>query len=518
VSNKKKNIYKAATGIVILEIIMKIIAFFKQSVVAYYYGTSQEMDVYFVANDFMVSVSDILISAAKVAIMGIYTTLLVKEGKKEGNNIISKFLLLFLPVGILIMLLITIGAPFISKLLAPSFSMIQNQELQKYVILLSGILLFTVTIMMFESVLNANEVFMVSKIRSVIYSVCVIIACISASKHGVKVLIAAQYASFVIYLIIQYIASKKYLKFSFSNPLKNKYLKQVLKLMIPLMIGNSIIRINYLIDKAVASSIGTGAISALAYCQMLDQFIVVIVINSISSVMFAHFSNLVAKKETNKVNQTLDNAIGSLCLILIPTTLIVLFQNKNIVNFVYGRGSFTNEAVILTSIALQGYSIRYIFVGIRDIIIQGLYAYKEVKKPMINALISTIVNIIISIAFVKKIGILSIALGTSSSAFVGMILNIISFQKVNKDYSFCKLKTLILKSIIPTLLSLLSAYFITRVNINNTLIELIISSTLVYLIYFIGMYLMKTEELIKIIKLFKNYVNNTFNKKIIKKG
>ena len=29
---------------------------------------------------------------------------------------------------------------------------------------------------------------------------------------------------------------------------------------------------------------------------------------------------------------------------------------------------------------------------------------------------------------------------------------------------------------------------------------------------------MKTEELIKIIKLFKNYVNNTFNKKIIKKG
>lgn len=517
-NKKKKNIYKAVTSVVILELVMKIIAFFKQSVVAYYYGTSEQMDMYFVANDFMVGVSETLINAAKIAIMGIYATILVKEGKKEGNYIISKFLLLFLPIAILIMLIISIGAPFISKILAPSFTIVQNQELQKYVILLSGIILFTVILMIYESILNTNEVFMVSKIRSIIYSVCVVIACLLASKQGIIPLIIAQYTSFVIYLVIQCVASRKYYKFTFSNPLKNKYLKQILKVMIPILIGNSIIRVNYMIDKAVASSVGTGVISALSYSQILDQFIIVIIINSISSIMFAHFSNLVAENKISKINKTLDNTIASLCLILIPTTLVILFQNKNIVEFVYGRGSFSNEAVILTSIALQGYSIRYLFAGIRDIIIQALYAYKEVKKPMLNAFISSIVNIVISIIFVKKMGILAIALGTSISAIVGMILNIISFKKVNKEYKYGKIKTLISKSIIPIILSILVAYIISKINIKNTIIELIISSTAIYLIYFIGMYLLKTEELLKIIEFAKSFISSKFkNRKVMEK-
>lgn len=501
---KKRSIYKAAVGVVIFEIIMKIIAFAKQSVVAYYFGASKETDIYFVANDFMVSVSETIISAAKVAIMGIYASILIKEGKKHGDKIMSKFIMFFIPIILLIIGLITIMSPVLSKVLAPSFDTQQSNELQKYIIFLSGILIFTIIIMIFEAILNTNEVFIVSRIRSLIYSLCVIIACIYSYNKGIKVLIIAQYVSFLIYLGIQYIASKKYYKFKFSNPFKNSYLKKVLQLMIPIMIGNSIVRINYLVDKAVASSLGTGGISALAYCQTLDQFVVVVIINSISSVMFAHFANMVAKKEEKKISHTLNNTFAILCMVLIPTTIILIIEAQNIVGLIYGRGNFNYEMIILTATALQGYAFRYVFVGIRDIIIQGLYAYKSVKEPMINSILSTIVNIVISVVFVKRLGILSIALGTSISAIIGTILNVKSFKKVNKDYNFAPLKNILFKGAVASLIVILINISLLKFIKINRLLEFVIISTITYFVFFFIMYLLKVKELNFLIDKIKN--------------
>ena len=499
---KKKSIYKAAIGVVIIEIVMKIIAFVKQSILAYYFGATEQTDIYFVANDFICHFSQIIIEAAKVAIMGIYANILVKESKEQGDRIISKFFLLFLPLSFLFVISIIIFSPLLATILAPSFSLAQSALLQKYIIILSGIFVFAVCVMIFESILNTNEFFIVSKLRSLIYSICVIAVCFFAYREGVKVLILAQYLSFVFYLIIQFIATRKIFKFRFSNPFKNPYLVKVLKLMGPLMIGNSVVRINYLIDKAVATSIGPGGVSALAYCQMLDQFVVVVIISSISFVMFAHFANLVAKNEQNKITHVLDNSLGSLCLMLIPTAVVVLIESKNIVGFVYGHGNFNDDMVLLTSIALQGYAIRYFFVGIRDIITQSLYAYKEVKRPMINSIIATIINIIISVGFVKKLGILSIALGTSASAFVGMILNVNTFKKVNPDYKFTVVKNIMVKSVPAIIICLLMSLLVSKLSFINGFFELVIVSVFVFLFYFFVMYISKSQELISISKVF----------------
>ena len=503
---RKRNIYKAAVGVVIIEILMKLIGFIKQSVVAYYYGATQSTDAYFVANDFMVSASEIFIGAAKVSLITIYTSILFKKGKKHGDEMMSKFLFLFLPLSILVVSLIALLAPILSIILAPSFNAEQSLELQKYIILLSGIIVFTVSVMIFETVLNANEVFIISKIRSLIYSLCVIIACIIASQRGIIALIIAQYASFIIYLLIQYISSKRYFKIKIVNPLKNKYLKKVLKLMLPIMLGNSIIRINYLVDKAIASSLGTGGVSALAYSQTIDQFVVVIIINSISSVMFAHFANLVAKKEKNKINSVLDNTISALFLVLVPISIITIIEAGNIVSIIYGRGNFSNEASLLAAIALQGYAIRYAFAGLREITTQGLYAHKEVKRPMINSLISTVINIIVSISLIEKLGILSIALGTTASAFVGTILNIYSYKKIDKSYNFNVLKSLIIKSIPGAIIGLAISYLINSRSNCPPLLELILITAIVFSVYYITLLFLKSEELTAIIHKVNHYI------------
>lgn len=491
---KKKNVYRAAIGVVVLEIIMKIIAFVKQSVVAYYFGANGQTDVYFVANDFMVSVSETLIGAAKVAIIGIYTSVCIKEGRKSGNELMSRFALLVMSFAFLLVILINCLALPLAKILAPSFSAAQESQLALYISYLSGIVIFTSLIMIFESVLNSNEIFMVSRIRSFIYSVCVIVACVAASRQGIAVLIKAQYTSFVIYLLVQMIASKSYFKFSLCNPIKDRYVNNVLKLMMPIILGNSIIRINYLIDKAVASSLEDGAVSALAYCQILDQFVVGVIVNSICSVMFSHFANLVVEDKKDEINMKLDNTLCGLSLILIPVMIIVIMSADEIVEIVFCRGNFSQEMAKLTALPLMGYAIRYFFVAIRDVVIQVLYAYKETKFPMLNSLICTILNIIISLLGVKTLGIFAIALGTSVSAFAGMSLNIYIFRKYNKHYKFENVLKIVIHSLPVSVVCISSCWLINTMTEMNVFLCFVVKTVIVFVIYYAGLLVQKDKK------------------------
>lgn len=495
--------------VIIIEIIMKFIAFIKQSFVAYSFGSNQNMDCFFTASDFMVSISDILINAVKIAIMGIYANTLIKEGRKSGDTFMSKLFYFFVPISFILSIAIALTSPLLAKVLAPAFNAEQSYQLQKTVIMLSGIIFLSTIATLYESVLNTNKVFTVTKIRSFIYSICVILVCLFASQYGIKALIAAQYASFVVHILIQRFSSKKYFKMVKTNPLKNKYFKKIAKTMMPIIISNSITRINYIIDKAVASGIGSGIISALAYCQTLDQFVVVIIINSISSILFAHFTELVVKNKQQAIHKTLNSALSALSFVLIPVTIVTLFEARNIVDIIYGRGNFTENDILLASIALQGYSIRYLFAGIRDIIIQAEYSYGETKRPMIIAGVSTIVNITASILLAPRLGILAIALGTSASAIIGATLNIFLFKKINPSYSFKPLLIIFWKSLPAAIIATLFSFIIKFMALNKY-IEFPLLTVVIFISYLSTLYIERTKELKELASRLKKILNQKF--------
>ena len=503
----KKSITKAAMLVVLLEIIMKIFAFVKQAVVAYYFGANGQTDVYFVANDFMVSVSETLVSAAKIAVISVYTAICVMEGKKEGDKLLSGFFVLMICFAIVIVITVNVFSVPLANVLAPFFSNVQNSQLQIYISKLSGIVMFTSIIMIMEAVMNSNEVFVVARIRSFIYSGCVICACIIASQQGIGVLINAQYSSFFIYMIILIIAVRPYYKFSFCNPWTNRHINEVVKIMLPALIGNSIVRINYLVDKAVASSVVDGGVSALAYCQTLDQFVVVVIINSICSIMFAHFANLVAEGKKSEIDDRIDNVLCALTLILVPVTLVVCMSSENIVQIVFGRGKYETKMIGITASALVGYSIRYLFVGIRDVVIQVLYAYHETKAPMMNSVVCTIINVIVSVCGVKKYGILAIAIGTSISAFVGMLLNIKRFLRYNKTYSFEHLIKIIIHGIPGGIFAICGCWWINHLEGLNSLICFIVKTFVVFGGFYISLLVSKDSKTIFFLKKIRYMLN-----------
>ena len=74
--------------------------------------------------------------------------------------------------------------------------------------------------------------------------------------------------------------------------------------------------------------------------------------------------------------------------------------------------------------------------GVRDIILRGLYSFKNMKGPMITGIIAVAVNILFSVILSRFLGIMGITVASSISMTVNFIINSQMLKKHLPNYNF----------------------------------------------------------------------------------
>lgn len=348
--------------------------------------------------------------------------------------------------------------------------------------------------MICNAILDSEKKFIVPRLQPLILSVSMIAACIFlAKKISVYSLVLGQYSADIFYCVILMVGIRKFVKVRFMLPQEET--QQIFKLGFPLFIGNGMIALNQIVDKSISSGLGAGAVSALSYSHCLTQFVTSVMIINIGNVLFAHFSNFIAENREDKIHEALKRALNLLIYILVPVSVITVFCAEDIVRIVYHRGAFTMESVELTATVVRGYAIAFACIGVRDILTKTMYAYQDTRSPMINGSLSIVINIILSIILSRYIGILGIALGTSISAIITMLLNMRSFKKISPLFSFRPLLVTIMKNI-PAMIVLYGITMGVTFYFKNCLIRFGLAISIGFFVYYLILYLLKADEII----------------------
>ena len=416
------------------------------------------------------------------------------------NGLIEILLPLFTGLAILLF----IASPVFTRLLAPSYSGEQYGQLVLYIRILAPVLIFGCLELIFGAVNDSYKSFYIPRLQSLIYSLAIILSCVFLSESlGVGALVLGQYASSVVFAIILIISVSRWHKFALVRYRDIPELKSILVTAIPLFIGNSALQINQIVDKSITSGLGEGAASALSYCHTLEQFVTNIMIVNIGNVMFANFAEFVAKKEDQNIVGSLSKAINILIIILTGISIITIFSARDIVSIVYYRGSFTQNAVNLTSLALIGYAISFVCVAVRNLSVKSLYAFKDTKSPMISCIICIAINIFFSILLSRIIGILGVSIATSISAFVGMILNARSIKRHLKDYRYFEHFVTFLKCC-PAALVLALICYVLNINLPfGSLLRFIIVCVIGFGVYFTVLYIQGLNQIREAAKIIR---------------
>ena len=129
-------------------------------------------------------------------------------------------------------------------------------------------------------------------------------------------------------------------------------------------------------------------------------------------------------------------AINVMICIMIPITIITCLCSQEIVSIAYKRGNFTDKSVMMTSAALIGYALGFTSMGVRDIVLRGLYAFKNTRGPMITGFFAVGANILCSVILSRYIGVMGIAIGSSVSLTVNFLINSQMLKKHIPQYRF----------------------------------------------------------------------------------
>lgn len=500
-----KNISKAAFSVALLLIFVKIIGFLKQSVFAAYFGASKEMDMFLLTTEFFGEFSTAIFSGISISLLALYLEVLNNKGRKEANILITNVLFVGIVVVSFLIFFLYVFSPDLVKLIAPKYSSDDINKLSEYFKLVAFLLLNAYVSNLFIAVLDAEKHFLPSKCSGLILSISTVFACVNFSdSFGIKALLYGFIAYYFLENIFLLFFVKKYISFNISKPFKDKRIKSLIFLSLPLFFSNAGVMVNNVVGKAVATGLGEGIISSLSYGQILFSTTHSIIIGSICTVLFSYFSEMVVQNNTEKLNKELNRYLIIMVIVLLPISIIFITSSMEIIDLLFGRGKFTDTAVSNTSLALSGYSVGLVFIAMRDILVRAHYAYQDTKLPMLNGLIAIAVNIIFVLLFAEKYGILGITLGATVSYIVAFLLSIKTMSKHIKNYNIYSILRKFILILIAGVISFLTVYYINFADkLSNNLLIILLNSTVCIVVYFAQLKALKIEEINNIVLLMK---------------
>ncbi|WP_312700202.1 murein biosynthesis integral membrane protein MurJ [Sedimentibacter sp.] len=494
--------------LIIITIFSKVIGFVRELTLAYFYGASSISDAYIIALTIPSIIFSFIGNAIATGYIPIYNS--IQENKSTDaadmytNNLINILAVLSFTV-------ICFGLVFseqIVKLFAYGFDDMTLSIATNFTRVSMLGIFFIGTIYIFKSYLQINKNYIIPGLIGLPMNITMIISMYASSKGNLIILgfgiLLSTIAQFMFLLpFVKFKGFKYRMVINFKEP----NIKRMIHLGLPVIIGVAVNDINKIVDKTLASQISSGGISALNYANQLNSFVQGIIVASIATAMYPLISKMVVQNNMKGLKKSLTEAINYTVILLVPASIGAMTLSHPIVEVLFGRGAFSEEAIIATSNCLFFYSIGMVGMGFWEILSRPFYAIQETRIPMIIASIGVLANIILNLILSKYYGINGLAIATSISAIFISCLMFISLRKKIGSFGLKTISITFIKvlfaSIIMAILVKISYKFILA---SSQIAALFISIVVGLIVYVIIICLMKIEDVSELLYKIKKRI------------
>lgn len=459
----KNNIVKNFSIVFIIAILAKFIAFFTELIITFYLGTTYKADAFNMINGIHQVIYPMLSVGIWTVFLPEYNKQIIKKGVVYSDNLANKTLNIFIIFTLLLTIILIIFSDIIVSLIAPGF----NSETQKLTSTLVKIsapqYIFIVIAAFYSAMLQSHNKFFASQIREIAtYIPLIIAAIVFYQSFGIYVLAIGLLLGSLFRLLIQIPFINWGYKYKVIFDFKDSNIKGMSKKLPSVLINSSVVQMNTLVDKILASTLEIGAVSSLSYGQRLTNVFSGLISSAITTTIYPTLSRLVEEDKIHEISKVINKTIYLISLIIIPISIFSIFYSKDIISLVFERGAFNHKSVEITAIVFACYSVGILFSGIKDIFDTIFYSFGDTKTPMKISFCIITVNISLNLLLINLIGIGGLAIASSISLVIGSIY---SYLNINKIIS---LKTYaIISEIVKIILSSCAANLITYIsNIN----------------------------------------------------
>jgi putative peptidoglycan lipid II flippase len=516
-------LFAAANILMLTTIASRILGYLRDVLIFAKFGQNNLTDAYnaaFSIPDFLYMI--LVGGALSSAFIPVFSSYLARNQEDEGWKVLSiifNWIMLLLACGVIIGITF---APQLVELLVPGF----DEGTKQMTVNLTRIMFFQVIFMCLSGIstgiLQSYKNFTAPAVGSVLYNLGIILGGVLLSApiehyfpgYGIAGFSVGVVLGAMLNFLVQFIAILRLgVHYTFSFNLKHPGVHELLVLIVPVFIGLGASQFNLFVNQNLASGLSEGLVSALRAAQRLMQLPITLFGITVGIAFFPTMTQLAARNEIDEFKSTLMMGLRSVIFVTIPASVGLAALAEPVIRFMYEfkSGAFTSDDTKNTAYALIFYTIGVSAYSAIHTLSRAFYALKNTRTPVAVAVLSIVVNVILSIVLVRFMAQGGLALAYSIAGIFNMIVLIVLLNMSVGDigsWALIKsiLQTTLISGIMGVVVWLLAHFFELYISVSGKLaqmVEIIVAIGVGILVFAVLALLLKMPEAEQIMNILR---------------
>lgn len=392
----------------------------REIVQASFFATGVAITSFTIASQIPNLVANLFSQAAlSAAFVPVFTQLLHEDRKPEAVKLASElFWLILIGLGVLTLVWMAVAGlvmPLFTGTHLDASATALTAGLSR--VLFPVVLLLSITGLL-VGILQAYDEFTVPAIAPAVWNVVIIVLLVvlHAEIHGQNSIyayaIAWLVATVVQMLMIASALRRIDFRLSFSLSFSDPRIREVMILFVPVTISIGIINLDAFINAELGTLVNSHAPSAINDAfrlYMLPQGVFSV---AVATVLFPTLSRMAVRRDPSGMRRTLGNGIRQINLLMIPSAGLIAVLANPITQLVYEHGRFHAIDRYYVSTALFWFAFSLPFAGVNLLCARTFFALRRPWIPTRLAVMNIAVDIVVSLALYKPLGIAGLIIGT----------------------------------------------------------------------------------------------------------
>ncbi|MCX7840487.1 MAG: murein biosynthesis integral membrane protein MurJ [Anaerolineae bacterium] len=393
----------------------------REMLVSAQFGLSSDLDAYLVALTVPTVINNVIAGGTIVAAMMPILSRYLARGDRIGfwraASVVTNIVLLI--TGALTIVVMLLPAPIIA-LVGGGFAAPIQETAARLLVITMPTLVLSALLNMLLVVLNALERFVAPALIFLALNLGIIVTVIVlAPSLGIYAVAWGFLIGVGLQVAIQFIELRhERPQYFFILDWHHPALPEVLRAFVPIAALSIIAQINIVVDKAMATMLPTGSVSALYYADSILGLFYMLG-TSLGIGVFPSLSRSVAVDDLVSAGQAVTRSIRMLIFVLAPLTFLLIVFAAPIIGLILGRGKFDASAVAMTSSALGMYAIGLMAMAILNILQRAFYALSDSVTPFVIGTATMFLHIVLNLILMQTMLHAGIALSASISTILG---------------------------------------------------------------------------------------------------
>jgi putative peptidoglycan lipid II flippase len=266
------------------------------------------------------------------------------------------------------------------------------------------------------------------------------------------------------------------------------------------LIGIGATQVNSALDLVFAKLADPVGPAYLSFALRVQQLPLALFGIALSSTLLAPLSRLTSQENRMRHQTLLESAMGQALCLIVPCSMALIVLAPTGLNLLYGRGSFSSEALQMTIWSLRSYALGLIPSALVLIMSQAFFSHQHYQLPVRGAVYSMMGHLALTLFFVvvMRWGFVGVAWATSLSSF-GQYLYLAHKGSIPLIWKHRLWNRVALASLVSMLVSLPLSSSHTRL-LSEQLIEFALQAGVFASIFLVTCWLARVEPLFAFFK------------------